>query len=52
MAKVYDLEGKEFDKEEVDVRECVEVLGWSRVKPEEAKEEAKPEVKGKKQSAE
>lgn len=32
--KVYDLDGNEFEKEPVDVRECVEILGWSTTKPE------------------
>lgn len=48
--KVYDLDGNEFEKEAVDVRECVEILGWSTAKP-EPKEEVKPE-KAKKQAAE
>ena len=41
--KVYDLEGNEYDKESIDARECVKVLGWSLSKPEpeEAKEDKK-----------
>lgn len=30
---VYDLKGKAHDKEPVDVRECVEILGWKMDKP-------------------
>lgn len=34
MIKVYDKDGNEFQKETVDARECVDVLGWSYEKPE------------------
>ena len=37
---VYDKEGKAHEKESVDVRECVEQLGWSTTPPE--KQKAKP----------
>ena len=30
---VYDLKGKAHNKESVDVRECVEVMGWTTEKP-------------------
>lgn len=30
---VYDLNGNPHDKEPVDVRECVEILGWTIEKP-------------------
>ena len=30
---VYDLKGKAHDKEPVDVRECVEIMGWTTDKP-------------------
>lgn len=43
--KVYDLEGNEHDKESIDARECVRVLGWSLTKPEEVKEETKKATK-------
>lgn len=42
---VYDKEGNEHDKESIDARECVKVLGWSLTKPEEAKEEPKKAAK-------
>lgn len=29
LVKVYDLDGQEHEKESVDARECVQVLGWS-----------------------
>lgn len=46
--KVYDLDGNEFDKEPVDVAECVKVLGWSTTpKLEEVPEEAPEEKKAK-----
>jgi hypothetical protein len=46
MVKVYDKEGKEHQKESVDARECVEVLGWTYEKQEELKlEEPKQENK-------
>jgi len=44
--KVYDLEGNEYDKEPVDVAECVKTLGWSTTpKSEEVAEEKKPKAK-------
>lgn len=44
--KVYDLDGNEFDKEPVDVAECVKVLGWSTTpKSEEVQEEKKAKSK-------
>ena len=44
---VYDKEGNEHDKESIDARECVKVLGWSFSKPEaeEVKEEPKKATK-------
>ena len=30
---VYDLKGNAHDKESVDVRECIEQLGWTTDKP-------------------
>lgn len=41
--KVYDLEGKEHDKEGVDVRECCNMLGWSVIPPESTDEQTPPE---------
>lgn len=40
---VYDLDGNEHNKESIDARECVRVLGWSLSKPEpeEVKEDKK-----------
>ncbi len=41
---VYDTEGNEHEKEGIDARECVRVLGWTFAKPEpepELEEEAK-----------
>jgi hypothetical protein len=29
LVKVYDLEGKEHEKESVDAQECVKEMGWS-----------------------
>lgn len=44
--KVYDLDGNEFDKEPVDVAECVKALGWSTTpKLEEVPEEKKAKSK-------
>ena len=44
---VYDTEGNEHNKEPVDARECVKVLGWSFSKPEaeETKQETKKAAK-------
>ncbi len=39
---VYDTEGNEHNKEPVDARECVRVMGWSLTKPEAAEEKAEP----------
>lgn len=51
--KVYDLDGNEFEKEPVDVKECVQILGWSTTKPEFKAEEAQePEVKKSSKKAE
>lgn len=47
--KVYDPQGNEYEKEPVDVRECVESLGWSTIPPEPAE---KPAPKPKKEPAE
>lgn len=33
LVKVYDLDGQEHEKESVDARECVQVLGWSMTSP-------------------
>lgn len=38
---VYDLEGNEHNKESIDARECVKVLGWSLSKPEAEEDEDK-----------
>jgi len=39
---VYDTEGNEHNKEGIDARECVRVLGWTFAKPEpEQEDEAK-----------
>lgn len=38
---VYDLEGNEHNKESIDARECVKVLGWSLSKPEPEEDEDK-----------
>ena len=49
LMTVYDTEGVAHQKEPVDVKECVEHLGWTKEpKPEvvvEVVEEPKPEVK-------
>lgn len=29
LVKVYDLDGQEHEKESVDARECVQILGWT-----------------------
>lgn len=43
LVKVYDLDGQEHEKESVDARECVQVLGWSLTpKPAETTEQAEP----------
>ena len=44
--KVYDKEGNERDKDPIDVRECVERLGWTTIPPESVKvvEESAPVV--------
>lgn len=34
MVTVYDKEGVKFEKQSVDARECVEVLGWTYDEPE------------------
>ena len=34
---VYDLDGNEHDKNSVDVRECVQAMGWTNEKPEPKK---------------
>ena len=34
---VYDLDGNEHDKNSVDVRECVQSMGWTNEKPVETK---------------
>ena len=33
LVKVYDLDGHEFEKEPVDARECVKIMGWSLTPP-------------------
>lgn len=42
---VYDLKGNAHDKEPVDVRECVEILGWTLEPKKKAKPGPKPKVK-------
>lgn len=37
LTKVYDLKGVEFEKETVDAKECVAVMGWTTT-PQEIKE--------------
>lgn len=34
IVKVYDKEGKEYEKETVDARECCKIMGWTMTKPE------------------
>jgi hypothetical protein len=47
LVTIYDKEGNEFQKETVDARECVEVLGYTyeKVEVKPKKEKAKEEVK-------
>jgi hypothetical protein len=52
MAIVYDLDGQAHEKEPIDVRECVHLLGWSTTPPEsepvvEAVPESEPVVEKK-----
>lgn len=47
LVKVYDLDGQEHEKESVDARECVQVLGWSLTpKPAETTEPIEAEMEG------
>ena len=44
MKRVFDKEGNMFMKDPVDVRECVDVLGWSTTPPEGFEEPAEEET--------
>ena len=45
LVKVYDLDGQEFEKESVDARECVRIMGWSLTPPGEPQPPEPAEVK-------
>lgn len=47
--KVYDLDGVEHEKEPVDVRECISILGWTA---EPVEKQEKPAKKQKSKVAE